>query len=99
MASDLMLKDSMFVVPRDQIQSIPGMLPDDALMFDLFPHSVKPARNVKKDLKAFIKKRSQYSISNLKLPELDEDKKYKPLKHMEPVDNSASLGYNKIKAN
>ena len=41
-----------------------------------------------------MKKRAQYSISNLKLPELDgKESKYRPLKHMDPVENSASLQF------
>ena len=72
------------------------MFTSDACTFDIFTNSVKPARNAKKELKAFIKKRSQYSISNLKLPKLgDEDRKFKPTKNAEPVENSGALLFSK----
>ena len=72
------------------------MFPSDTCTFDIFTNSVQPARNAKKDLKAFVKKRSKYSISNLKLPKLgDEDRKFKPTKNAEPVENSASLMFSK----
>ena len=56
---------------------------------------------MKKDLRNFERKRAQYSISNLKLPELDSKDlgKYQPIKSMKPVDNSASLNYNRAQAN
>ena len=74
------------------------MINNDACTFDFFTHTVKPARNVKKDLQAFLKKRSKYTISNLKLPELDGKEKYRPIKNMEPVENSESLNYNSAQA-
>ena len=54
---------------------IPGMVENDSCTFDFFPNSVKPARNVKKDLKMFLRKRALYTISNLKLPEIDAEGK------------------------
>ena len=51
------------------------MVENDSCTFDFFPNSVKPARNVKKDLKVFLRKRAQYTISNLKLPEIDTEGK------------------------
>ena len=80
------------------MQGIPGLINNDACTFDFFTHTVKPARNVKKDLQAFLKKRSKYTISNLKLPELDGKEKYRPIKNMEPVENSESLNYNSAQA-
>ena len=98
-ANEILANDPMFVVPKDQLQGLPGLINNDLCTFDFFCHSVKPARNVKKDLKAFVKKRSAYTISNLHLPELDgKESKYRPLKHIEPVDNSASLSYTRAQA-
>lgn len=74
------------------------MVNNDACTFDIFPHSVKPARNAKRDLRMFLKKRAQYSISHLKLPSLTgKDSKYRPVKSMDPVDNSESLRFNQPK--
>ena len=58
-AYDMLQKDPMYIVPRDQVQRIPGMLDNDACSFDIFPHSFKPARSVKRDLEIFLKKRAQ----------------------------------------
>ena len=75
------------------------MVENDLCTFDFFTNTVKPARNVKKDLAAFMKKRAQYTISNLKLPELDgKESKYRPLKHIEPIENSDSLKYTRATA-
>ena len=93
-AKELLERDPMIIVPKEQIQGMAGLMESDVCSFDFFTNTVKPARNVKKDLKQFMKKRAQYSISNLKLPELDgKESKYRPLKHMEPVENSASLQF------
>ena len=76
------------------------MIANDSCTFDFFPNSVKPARNVKKDLKVFLKKRAQYTISNLKLPELDlegKEEKFQPMKFMEPINNSAALNHDKAR--
>ena len=41
----------MFVVPKDQLQEMPGLMDSEVCTFDFFPNSVKQARNFKKDLK------------------------------------------------
>jgi len=72
---------------------------NDACTFEIFPHAVKPARSVKKDLEIFIKKRAQFSISNLNLAHLEaKDSMYRPLKHIEPIENSESLKFNSLKS-
>ena len=78
---------------------MPGLMESDVCTFDFFTNTVKPARSLKKDLAAFKKKRAKYTISNLKLPELSgKESKYRPLKHIEPIDNSASLNYSRAMA-
>ena len=52
-------------------------------------------RDFKKDIQRAIKKRVEYSISNIKLPEMKSDFcKFKPLKHREAIENSESLNFN-----
>ena len=62
----------MLIVPKDQIQMVPGMLAEDACNFDFFFRSIKTVKNHKKNIQEFIEKRAQYSISNLKLPQVKE---------------------------
>ena len=89
----------MLVVPQHQIQAMPGMMESDACTFDIFPYSVKLARNFKKDLDIAKEKRARYSISNIKLPEMKiNDDVFKPLKKMAPVINSASLKFDTQRA-
>ena len=84
----------MIVVPCEQVQGISGFMDDDSCTFDIFPHSVRLARNFKKDLRNFEKKRDRYTISNLKRPNLGAlVSKFKPLKNRDPIANSESLQY------
>ena len=74
------------------------MVNNDLCTFDIFPYSVKLARNHMKDLEMFKKKRCRYSISNIRLPEMKvNDHKFRPTKHAEPIPESQSLRYNPIK--
>ena len=57
-AMELLERDPMIIVPKEQIQGLPGLMDSDLCSFDFFTHTVKPARNVKKDLAAFKKKRA-----------------------------------------
>ena len=57
-ARGLLERDPMFVVPKDQLQAVPGLLDSEVCTFDFFTNSVKQARNFKKDLKSFQKKRA-----------------------------------------
>lgn len=92
-AYDLLAKDKLLVIPERQVQQMPGV-PDDLATFDIFPHSVRLRRNFKKDIDRALKKRVQYSISNIKLPEMKADfHMFKPLKHRGPIENSPSLTY------
>ena len=60
---------------------------------------MKLARNFKKDLEIFKKKRARYSISNIKLPEMKaKDDKFQAYPSMEPVANSPSLKFNMSRA-
>ena len=60
---------------------------------------MKLARNPKKDLEMFKKKRGKYSISNIKLPEMKiDDKKFRPTKKGEPINESGSLKFDQIEA-
>ena len=90
----MLAKDKLLVIPERQVQQMPG-LPDDSTTFDIFPHSVRLKRNFKKDIDRALKQRVQYSISNIKLPEMTADfHKFRPLKHRDPIENSDSLGAN-----
>lgn len=74
------------------------MIQNDECTFDIFSHAVKPVRSAKRDLQMFMKKRAQYTISNLKLPGLSNTaNKYRPVKFMEPVENSESLKFAQTK--
>lgn len=96
---EILERDPMIIVPKEQVQGLPGLIENELCTFDFFTHSVKPARSLKKDLLAFEKKRAKYTISNLKLPELDgKESKYRPLKYIEPIENSASLKYTRAMA-
>ena len=63
-------KDSMLIVPKKQIQTIPGLVDNDACNFDFFNHSIRPTKNHKRDLQQYLEKYKEFSISNIKLPEL-----------------------------
>ena len=74
------------------------MIESDTCVFDIFPHSVKLAHNFKRDLRRAMKKRTSYSISNIKLPEMKQaDRKFCPLKCMKPIENSDSLLFDPTK--
>lgn len=67
---------------------------DDSMTFEIFPHSVRPKRNFKKDLERAILHRTTYSISNIKLPEMKHiEGQFKPLKYRDAIKNSDSLDY------
>ena len=73
------------------------MLKDESCNFDFFYRGVK--RNNHINLTEFLEKRKLQTISNLKLPELDgKEAKFRPRKFAEPIDNSAALKYDKVKA-
>lgn len=89
----------MIIVPQQQVQNTPGLVNNDLCTFEIFPHSVKMARNFKKDLEMFKRKRARYSISNIKLPEMKlQEDKFQPLKNREPILNSASLKFDSAQA-
>ena len=90
----MLKRDTFLVLPEQQIQQIPGMT-DDMTTFDIFPQSIRLKRDFKKDIQRALQKRVQYSISNIKLPEMKSDfEKFKPLKNREAFDNSESLNFN-----
>ena len=43
LGEEILKRDAMFVVPRSQIQGA-------ACIFEFFPHSIRPVRNIKKDI-------------------------------------------------
>ena len=47
---EMLDKDSMLIVPKKQIQTIPGLVDNDACNFDFFNHSIRPTKNHKRDL-------------------------------------------------
>ena len=74
------------------------MVNNDLCTFDIFPYSIKLARNHMKDLEMFKKKRARYSISNIILPEMKvNDHKFRPTRNAEPIPESQSLHYDPIK--
>ena len=65
------------------------MVNNDLCTFDIFPYSIKLARNHMKDLEMFKKKRARYSISNIRLPEMKvNDHKFRPTRNAEPIPES-----------
>ena len=50
-AKELLERDPMIIVPKEQIQGMAGLMESDVCSFDFFTNTGKPARNVKKDLK------------------------------------------------
>ena len=98
LANQQLRKDPMIICPADQIQGTPGMVNNDLCTFDIFPYSIKLARNHMKDLEMFKKKRARYNISNIRLPEMKvNDHKFRPTRNAEPIPESQSLHYDPIK--
>ena len=68
---------------------------DDLTTFDILPKSMRLKRDFKKDIERALKKRVEFSISNIKLPEMKTDfSQFKPLKHRDGFENSESLFFN-----
>ena len=81
-------KNPLFIVPKNQVQRIPGMINNDTCNFDIFLDATKPHRSIKKDIQMFLKSREVES-TNIKLPNLEGNKSmFRPHKHMQPVENS-----------
>ena len=70
----------MLILPQQQLEGIPSVLDQDTCNFELFTQSLHPVTNPKKDLQRALEKKDRPSISNIKLPHMNEKvKKYRPI--------------------
>jgi len=72
----------LFLVPSAQIEGVPGLSDNEICNLEMFQHSLRQVRSVKKDLELALKRRAGKSISNIRLPSLEgHQERYKPSKH------------------
>lgn len=55
--NEFLERDPLLIVPRNQIQRIPGMINNDTCNFEIFMDTIKSHRSIKKDLSMFLKTR------------------------------------------